>query len=235
MSGTGWAHSLGTAVLDLLFPPQCVACRRRDCFLCSDCFAQTPLLPQPQCGVCGEPVASGSRCARCAKAPLAVDGILSIYVYTGPVQVAIRALKYHGLKAVADPLGAALVSYLAGSGVTPDVVVPVPLHPRRLRERGYNQSELLARSLGRRVSLPVETRALVRTRDTSAQAKAASAEERRRNVANAFACRGEAITGRKVLLVDDVCTTGATLSACAQALKAAGAARVSALTVAREP
>ena len=110
----------------------------------------------------------------------------------------------------------------------------VRLHPRRLQERGYNQSSLLAQELGRLIGSPVVTGSLLRQRDTPAQAKAIAAEARRSNVADAFACRDGRLRAGEVLLIDDVCTTGATLNSCAHALKAAGATSVWGLTVARE-
>jgi ComF family protein len=115
-----------------------------------------------------------------------------------------------------------------------DVIVPVPLHPARLRRRGYNQAALLARELGRRVGLPVEERALQRVRATRSQMRL-SAADRRRNVQGAFRCADGRVRGRRVLLLDDVCTTGATLEACADALRAGGAESVWALTLARAP
>lgn len=127
-----------------------------------------------------------------------------------------------------------LNDYLKANPIPGDVLVPVPLHQKRLRERGYNQSSLLARELGRLSGLPVIEDCLVRLRQTSQQTRTASVEERRRNVATAFACRNRNVQDRKVILIDDVSTSGSTLSACAQALKAAGAVSVWGLTFARE-
>ncbi|MEW6034100.1 MAG: phosphoribosyltransferase family protein [Chloroflexota bacterium] len=110
----------------------------------------------------------------------------------------------------------------------------VPLHPRRLRERGYNQSSLLARGLGQATGLPVDKGTLLRLRDTPPQARTASAEERLQNVVGAFSCRDRLLQGKRVLLIDDVCTSGATLDACATALKRMGASSVWGLTLARE-
>lgn len=149
--------------------------------------------------------------------------------------MAIHELKYRGRRRVAARLARMLLEdegvweLLAGS----DVLVPVPLHPRRLRERGFNQSTLLAAELGRRTGCPSGEGALVRRRDTSAQA-GLSASARRRNVRDAFAVRRRGlVAGRVVTLVDDVLTTGATAHACARALKTGGAAEVRLLSVAR--
>ncbi len=112
--------------------------------------------------------------------------------------------------------------------------MPVPLHRKRLRERGYNQSSLLARKLGKLTNLPVVDDYLIRQRYASPQARTATVDERHTNVADAFACRDQRLRDRQVLLIDDVATSGATLNACAAALKAAGAESVWALVLARE-
>jgi len=134
---------------------------------------------------------------------------------------------------MAAPLGQLLADYLQTYPLPGDVLMPVPLHPKRLRERGYNQAALLADEIGRLRDMPVVETALVRQRDTVTQARAASAAERRGNVHDAFTSRHD-LHNERILLVDDVCTTGATLDACAAALKAAGAGSVYGLTVARE-
>ena len=115
-----------------------------------------------------------------------------------------------------------------------EALVGVPLHPRRLRERGYNQSSLLARELGKRIGLPVIEDCLIRVRQAQPQVKAVDVEERRRNVADAFVCRDERVEGKRIVLIDDVCTSGATLESCAAALNDKGATSVWGLTLARE-
>jgi len=126
-----------------------------------------------------------------------------------------------------------LAKYLSSHPLKGEVLVPVPLYPKRLRERGYNQASLLAKELGRLVGLPTVEDTLIRVKDAVPQARTRSAIERRQNVQDAFACN-QRLEGRQILLIDDVCTTGATLDACASALKAAGAGSVWGLTVARE-
>jgi ComF family protein len=164
---------------------------------------------------------------------MSIDGIRSVLLYGGTARQAVHGLKYRNLKALAEPLGELLSGFMRSYPVPGDVLVPVPLHPRRLRERGYNQSALLARETGRLTDLPVEEGWLLRHRDTMTQATAANAVERRSNVRDAFSCP-RVLEGERVLVIDDVCTTGATLDACASALKAAGAGSVWGLTVARE-
>jgi ComF family protein len=154
-------------------------------------------------------------------------------MFEGTVRQAIHQFKYRHLKATAAPLGQLLADFLYSHPLTADLVVPVPLHPKRLRQRGYNQASLLATEIGKQTGLPVAEASMVRLRDTVSQARTASAAERRENVRGAFGCR-ERLDGESVILVDDVCTTGATLDACATALKAAGSGSVWGLTVARE-
>ncbi len=132
------------------------------------------------------------------------------------------------------PLARLMYDYLVNNPIPADVLVPVALHRQRLRERGYNQSGLLAVELGRLAGLPVVEGCLVRQRYTAAQARTSNVTERRQNILGAFACRDNRLRGKQVLLIDDVCTSGATLDSCAVALKLGGAASVWGLTLARE-
>jgi competence protein ComFC len=145
---------------------------------------------------------------------------------------AIHRLKYSNSRDLAAPLGEMMVSYWQDVHLPADVIVPVPLHPRRLRERGYNQATLLARELGKGVDLPVLENVLIRVRDTSPQVDL-SAEERKENVREAFHCPDDRLAGKDVLLIDDVYTTGATLEACSLALRQRGVRTVWAFTLAR--
>ena len=132
------------------------------------------------------------------------------------------------------PLAKLLQDYFIANPIPAEVLVPVPLHQKRLRERGYNQSSLLARELGKLVNLPVVDDCLIRQRNTPPQARTSTIEERRSNTAEAFACRDRRLCDKQVLLIDDVSTSGATLDACAAALKATGATSVWGLVMARE-
>lgn len=186
------------------------------------------------CERCGQPLAAGTTCADCEDVPPQIDGIRSLFPYDGAIRRAILQFKYENVKALAKPLAQLMWEYQQTQQLPADLLVPVPLHPRRLRSRGYNQSGLLARELGRLASLPVVEDSIIRRRNTSPQARTASVEDRRRNVAGAFAYRGKRGAGKQIIIIDDVCTSGATLRACAAALKSAGAASVWGLTLARE-
>jgi ComF family protein len=153
----------------------------------------------------------------------------------GTIRRAILELKYQGISSLAAPLGRLLYEYTVVHPLPADIVVPVPLHGHRLRQRGFNQAALLARELGKLQHMPVAPGLLKRMRNSPSQAQAATADERRSNVRGAFQiAQADSVEGKRVLLIDDVCTTGATLDACARVLREAGAARVWGLTLARE-
>ena len=192
----------------------------------------------PLCDRCGIPVPPpSSLCSPCATRPPAYDRARSLGLYLAgwgqlnPLARAVRALKFHGQLAVARSLGRAMASL--ASAEPGAVVVPVPLHVDRLRERGYDQAALLARELARATGLPLAVRALRRIQPTPAQT-ALDAAARRSNLRGAFAS-SERAPARTIVLVDDVLTTGATVDACARALRRAGAARVVVVTVGRTP
>jgi len=147
---------------------------------------------------------------------------------------AIHQLKYRNLRAIAQPLARLLNDYLGTNPMPGEVLVSVPLHHKRLRERGYNQSSLLTKELGKLINLPVVDDCLIRQRHAPPQARTSTVDERRSNVAGAFTCRDGRLQDKQVLLVDDVSTSGATLDACAATLKAAGATSVWGLVLARE-
>lgn len=221
-------------VIDLLFPPRCVGCGREGEYICISCFGSMPYVVPPLCPKCGRPQPSGMHCPSCWGWHAGIDGIRSPFRFEGIIREAIHCLKYRNLKAISGSLAQLLAEYLISNPLPAQALVPVPLHPRRLRERGYNQSNLLARKLGKFADLPVIEGSLVRWRETPPQARTATVESRRSNVAGAFSCRDEKLKGKQVLLIDDVCTSGATLDSCATALKAGGVISVWGLTLARE-
>ena len=224
--------NLKASALDLIFPLRCLGCQREGNLLCDQCRDGLEKLNPPNCTVCAQPSAR-SLCNWCRRTPLAIDGIRAPYLMRGPVKEAIHSLKYRSVRASAPELAQLLAQFITHRRITGDLLVPVPLHLRRLRSRGYNQSALLARELGKLTGLPVDEQLVSRTRDTPPQVHAVSREQRRSNVEDSFQCSA-GLGGESVILVDDVVTTGSTLSACAGALKDAGASSVWGLTVARE-
>ena len=220
--------------LDFLFPQWCVGCGRQGEFICPSCRGTLPRVMPPLCPRCGKPQSSGVLCPACVSWQAKIDGIRSPFRFDGVMRQAIHQLKYRNLRALAEPLAELLNDYLIASSIPGEVLVPVPLHRKRLRERGYNQSRLLAEELGKLNNLPVVDDCLIRQRCATPQARTSTVEERIGNVEDAFACRDGRLQGKQVLLIDDVSTSGATLDACATALKAADATSVWGLALARE-
>ena len=220
--------------LDLLFPPRCVGCGKEGDFLCRSCRRALPGIVPPLCPRCGKPYPGGTLCPACIDWQTELDGIRSPFRFDGVMRQAIHQLKYRNLRALAMPLAMLLNDYLTTNPIPGEILVPVPLHGKRLRERGYNQSSLLAKELSKLTRLPVVNDSLVRQRFTPPQTRTTTVDERRSNVVNSFTCLDHRLRDKQVLLIDDVSTSGATLDACAIALKAAGATSVWGLVLARE-
>jgi ComF family protein len=225
---------LGKAFADFLFPLYCIGCGKEGAILCDSCAAKLDRLVPPFCPRCGLPETGRGDCPDCSGLDLSIDGICSPLIFRKLTREAIHQLKYHNMRVMAVPLANILHSYLAENPIEADFLVPVPLHPKRLRERGYNQSLLLARHLGKLACIAVREDVIKRCVNTPPQARTGSSAERHSNMRGAFACTYGKLKDKKVLLIDDVSTSGATLDACALALKKAGAASVRGLTVARE-
>lgn len=248
----GRAHlsrRLAARVLDFFLPAACVACdasftpSRVASLMCGRCWAALPLLPHPRCDRCGHPRRVGAAsvsaaCAWCELLPPYVRACRSVcWVPDGSGGQVVRALKYEGWHAAAREIGARLGALDWPADVVAERIaaVPVPLSAKRLRERGYNQSELIARAAAARWGIPLWTDVLLRSRATQAQARLTAAD-RLTNVAGAFRVADGVharLRGAHVILVDDVVTTAATLNACAAALVAGGARVVSYATFGR--
>ena len=231
----GAAVSAVATSVDLLFPKRCVGCDVEGAFLCGECSDDLPLLEPPYCFICSQPGDLMVRlCARCWERPLRIDGIRSPYRFEGAIRNAVHSLKYRNLRAMAHVLAGLLADFVVSQSIEADLLVPAPLHPKRERSRGYNQSLLLARETGALLNVETSSDALRRVQNTPSQASVSSEDERLANVVNAFQASPDLVVGKRVIILDDVCTTGATLEACSLALKAAGALSVQGLTVARE-
>lgn len=238
MSRFAELSALARQVERLLLPGECLVCQTMlggeewDAPICSLCRSRWQQLPPPLCARCGQPNEVGS-CRFCAEWPHELDRVRSAVWFDGPARDAVHRLKYGGWPRSAEPMARAMRRL---EPLEPGVVlVPIPLGKRRRRSRGYNQAEVLARALGTECGLRVDADLLQRVLETSTQT-ALTPEERLANVREAFRAEGaEAAEGHTLVLVDDVCTTGATLIAAAAALIAAGASRVEAVTFARAP
>jgi ComF family protein len=236
-----WLSKLADAVVDLLFPPRCVICHRLGAWFCAACIQEVELIQPPVCHRCGLPLPSsgpdpGTRrlCNRCQNTPLILDAQHACAYHGGPLRQAIHEFKYRDLRSLAVPLGRLMAERWAVLALQPDFdsIVPVPLHPRRQRQRGYNQSALLAQELGSCLQKPVVQDVLARIRATVPQV-GLNPVERQNNVQGAFRCTSSALSGMQVLLVDDVYTTGSTLESACLALREAGVTSVQAYTLAR--
>ncbi len=212
-------RSLFSTLLNLLFPPRCVSCGAGESWLCAACTDQILFYEPPWPQMLDQ--------------IWPLEDVRSAAHLVGPLRQAIHAFKYQGLRALAVQLGQVLYDCWDAEPWPADVIAPVPLHATRQRERGYNQSALLARELSRHTGLPVIEGVLLRTVATLPQV-GMNAAERSANVRGAFTCQDDSLGGQQVLLIDDVLTTGATIRACAEALLQGHAGGVWAMTLAHD-
>ncbi len=235
------------ALASLIFPAPCRICgavlaSATRIPICQPCLDSLRPFPGPACQKCGRPFVSVRAaevarplCQVCRRGVYAFDLARSYGRYEDAMVSAITLLKYHAVRPLGGWFAARLTEVIAREpkSFVADVVAPVPLHPARLRERGYNQAELIARPLARAMRLPLNSLLLVRTKPRPEKLKL-TRKERWRTVRGAYVIRpGSQVDKQRVLLVDDVFTTGATLDACARALHQAGASSVIGITVAR--
>jgi len=219
-------------VLDLFLPPRCGGCRKVGAWLCDQCRSKIRRLEEPLCRRCGVELASARKDCGCRTRLRSLTRLRSAVAYEGPIENAVHRFKYEGWTRLAGPLAQLVAERLVVEGLAARCAVAVPLHPDRLRERGFNQADLLAAELRRRLVIFEPVGKLVRTRPTPPQV---GRDRLRRfsNVRHAFEWHGPPIGGESILLIDDVATTGATLDACASALRAAGSGPVTGVSVAR--
>lgn len=241
------------ALLDIVFPPRCFSCDRdifteKKSYICEDCLKNIRYVGENRCLICGyelEPFVSASDggCTRCRGFKVMFDGASYAAKFEGVIRELIHRFKYNYVDFLAEPLVEILINHLSACNTQTglnlnnlkkevDVVVPVPLFWWRRFKRGFNQSELLAKKISKHLLLPVSTNNLYRIRNTIPQIKL-SRTERQQNMRGAFALkRTEEFKKRRVLLIDDVLTTGVTASECARVIKAAGGEKVYVLTIA---
>lgn len=216
--------------INVVMPQDCHLCGGRSGTdpVCRSCQAELPAHSLSGCPVCALPSSEGTPCGRCQRTPPAFDATRAAFDYVFPVDVLVQALKYQHRFSLAGFFAAHLVL-----PAEVDLIVPMPLHPRRVAARGFNQAVEIARPLARAARRPLELTRVTRVRDTPPQAQLTRAE-RVRNLRGAFSC-DRRLDGMTVVVIDDVMTTGASLDEVARCLKACGAVRVENRIVARTP
>ena len=197
--------------------------------LCSACVGSLPELTKPGCPRCALPTPMGEACGHCLVKPPHYDTTLAAYRYDFPLDKLVQYFKYGHRLALGDFFGKQLAAL--AQDLTADLIIPLPLHPERLRERGFNQALELARPLSKALRIAIDATSCSRTRNTPAQANLAW-REREKNIRGAFHCSAD-FSGKRLLLIDDVMTTGASLNECARAVKLHGASSVTLLVLAR--
>lgn len=236
---------LAERLLPVLLPTPCLACERlipggrHVLGLCVRCRGRLSPLGRDRCGGCGRPLAgarlpTGYRCGPCRMSPRAYDRLIALWAFRPPLDSVIHGLKFQRLEYLGRHLAHEMAARLRAEALEADLVVWIPLHWGRHLSRGYNQAERIARPLARELRIPARA-ALARTRSTPPQTSLMRAQ-RAANVRGSLRVRRRArVAGKRILLVDDVATTGSTLDAAARALRAAGAADITALAAARTP
>ena len=227
-------------LLDLLFPKRCVNCAAVGGFVCEECFRQVKYCEVQVCPQCTEPSIGGFTHPLCRRR-LGAERTLCVFKFEGPIKESISALKYGGVRALAGFMADLAVAAFTEASVsfgTDSLILPVPLHPVKKLERGFNQTEILAKAFGQRLSLEVWPDLLVKKKDNPSQTKL-DREQRAANVRDAFGVnerdsRPDLLKGRDVVIVDDVFTSGATLRECAKVVKGGGARYVYLLALAKD-
>jgi len=222
---------LARQFLNAALPGSCLLCGddSLDSLLCPPCTQDLPSLSSALCPICADQTTHGERCGACLHEPPHFDQTIPLYCYDFPVDRIVHALKYGHQLAVAAWSGQRLAERVGGEAF--DFIIPLPLHAERLRERGFNQSAEIAAVVGNYLTIPLDLGNVLRTRDTPPQADLPH-KARHKNVRGAFECRAD-FTGKRLLLIDDVMTTGATVNECARVLKLHGAASITVAVIAR--
>lgn len=229
--------------LDVLFPISCLDCGKPGAWLCQRCLDKIPLILNQTCPLCEKVITpNGYTCFNCRK-KYSIDGILVSSSYQNKLLAhLIHLYKYRFIEKLSEPLGELMVRAVLNSEIPlPDLIIPVPLHKKRLRSRGFNQSEILANCLKDKISpglsIPVFNNLLIRNRYTSPQMKIRSHNQRKNNIRGAFEIERKSnkiLKGKRIFLIDDVATTGATLFECVEVIKRKGAKEVFGITLARQ-
>lgn len=232
--------SIKEFILDLLFPKFCISCGKEGSYLCQDCFSLIDILERQYCPFCPQPkvVLDGKTCNFCKRSK-SLNGLYCAVSYNNfIVKKLINQFKYEPyIKELSKPLSSLIVVHLINLDKVENfqdcILVPIPLHKKKLKKRGFNQAGEIAKEFSENLKIPVFNDALIKTKQTSAQVELKK-EEREENIKGVFLCqKPELVMGKKILLIDDIFTTGSTMEQCALTLKRAGAKEVWGVVVAR--
>lgn len=222
---------LTAKLLDWIYPPQCVSCGAPGSLFCRDCRSRLLPVGEHYCTKCGKPLKKGQSCRLCARSEFLFRASRAPYIYEGPAAALIKKLKYDGCLDLVPILTELLYAFWQGLGWDADLIVPVPLSEKRRAQRGFNQSEMIGAAFSKKTGIPMVPGALMKIRHTARQV-GLNAEERRENLSGAFAAEELMVKGKRILLLDDVMTTGSTFAECSAVLLKAGAGSVDCLSVA---
>jgi len=233
----GWLSEFFQGLIDLIYPPSCALCGRISSDdICVKCLSRLIPLGHQVCGKCGNPSSPDEPCPYCLAIEFNFDKAMSIFLYEEPLRDAILDFKYHREVRKGEVLRSLLADWFVSSPLMAegyDLIIPIPITPRKRKRRSYNQSEVLAAGIEAASGIPCAPFVLVKRNETPSQT-GFDFSGRAKNVEDSFAVTDESLVrGKRVLLVDDIITTGATVSECAKALKDAGARKVFALSLAR--
>ena len=218
--------------LDWLYPPDCCGCGKSGVHWCNECQSRSQVIGDGCCEVCGDISVPNGVCKRCQSDTPEFTSVRSWAMYQGPVRNAVHRLKYKGDFSLGSSLAKLMIPALQAINWPVDIVIPVPSSLARLSERGYNQAALIARFIAAGLQVPYVGKGLTKVRNTRSQV-GLQFEERKANVVGAFEAVGEHASGKRVLVIDDVTTSGSTMNECAKALKYAGSHDVYGYTFAR--
>lgn len=218
-------------VLNWLFPPQCVCCGKEGSTICDECLSGLRPVGKHFCPRCGKPLDKGKHCRLCAGSDFRFQASRAPYLYEGAASAMIKALKFNGCRNLAPILADEMAEFWQELRWDADMIVPVPLSRQRRAARGFNQSELIGAFFSQKTGIPMCKNALMKIRDTDAQV-GLNADERRKNLIGSFAAEPTLVRGKRVLLLDDVMTTGSTFAECTAALLDAGADSVNCISAA---
>ena len=224
-------RKLLSGVFDWIYPPVCAGCGEPGALLCESCRGNLHTVGEHFCSKCGKPLKKGSRCRLCRTHEFRFLSSRAPYIYDGPAAAMIKSLKYNGNLSLVPLLADLLSEFWMNLNWDIDIVIPVPLSQERRAQRGFNQSEMIAKAFAGRTGLKADPRALMKIRHT-AQQVGLSAEQRQENLHNAFAAENILIRGKRILLLDDVMTTGSTFAECSAVLLDGGARSVNCLSIA---